>query len=58
MTKRFINLLFFLLIASLGWTQAIEVSPPDFIKTIQFKANTTQGQLPILRLGETFRIGI
>ncbi|OZV69198.1 type IX secretion system plug protein [Winogradskyella aurantia] len=56
MTKRFINLLFFLLIASLGWTQAIEVSPPDFIKTIQFKANTTQGQLPILRLGEPLEL--
>jgi hypothetical protein len=48
--------LFFLLIASLGWTQAIEVSPPDFIKTIQFKANTTQGQLPILRLGEPLEL--
>lgn len=56
MTKRFINLLFFLSIASLGWTQAIEVSPPDFIKTIQFKANTTQGQLPILRLGEPLEL--
>jgi hypothetical protein len=32
--------------------QAVEVSPPDFIKTIIFKSNTTQGQLPILRLGE------
>lgn len=33
-------------------SQATEVSPPDFIKTITFKSNTTQGQLPILRLGE------
>lgn len=33
-------------------SQAVEVPPPDFIKTIQFKSNTTQGQLPILRLGE------
>lgn len=32
--------------------QAVEVSPPDFIKTIVFKSNTTQGQLPVLRLGE------
>ncbi|WP_299129020.1 DUF5103 domain-containing protein [uncultured Winogradskyella sp.] len=32
--------------------QAVEVSPPDFIKTIKFKSNTTQGQLPILKLGE------
>lgn len=29
-----------------------EVSPPDFIKTITFKSNTTQGQLPVLKLGE------
>ncbi|MDY2587036.1 type IX secretion system plug protein [Winogradskyella aquimaris] len=33
-------------------SQAKEVSPPDFIKTITFKSNTTQGQLPVLRLGE------
>lgn len=32
--------------------QAVEVSPPDFIKTITFFSNTTQGQLPVLRLGE------
>lgn len=29
-----------------------ELNPPDFIKTITFKSNTTQGQLPVLRLGE------
>ncbi len=38
----------FLLIA-----QVEELSPPDFIKTITFKSNTTQGQLPVLRLGES-----
>lgn len=32
--------------------QAKEVAAPDFIKTIKFKSNTTQGQLPVLRLGE------
>lgn len=31
---------------------AEELNPPDFIKTITFKSNTTQGQLPILKLGE------
>lgn len=31
---------------------AVEVNPPDFIKTIKFKSRTTQGQLPVLRLGE------
>ena len=34
------------------FAQAEEVTPPDFIKTITFKSNTTQGQLPILKLGE------
>ncbi|MDP5081036.1 MAG: DUF5103 domain-containing protein [Winogradskyella sp.] len=33
-------------------SQAEEVSPPDFIKTITFKSKTTQGQLPVLKLGE------
>ena len=32
--------------------QAKEIAPPDFIKTITFKSNTTQSQLPILKLGE------
>lgn len=34
------------------FSQATEVPPPYFIKTITFKSNTTQGQLPVLRLGE------
>ncbi len=33
-------------------SQVEDVSPPDFIKTITFKSNTTQGQLPVLKLGE------
>ena len=36
----------------IGYSQVVEVAPPDFIKTITFKSNTTQGQLPILKLGE------
>ncbi|QNK79182.1 DUF5103 domain-containing protein [Winogradskyella sp. PAMC22761] len=35
---------------------AVELNPPDFIKTITFKSNTTQGQLPILKLGETLML--
>ena len=35
---------------------AEELNPPDFIKTITFKSNTTQGQLPILKLGETLQL--
>lgn len=32
--------------------QVKETTPPDFIKTIQFKSNTPQSQLPILKLGD------
>jgi len=37
-------------------SQAEEVSAPDFIKTITFKSNTTQGQLPVLKLGEPLKL--
>jgi len=47
--KLLISLLFMCII---GYSQVVEVAPPDFIKTITFKSNTTQGQLPILKLGE------
>jgi hypothetical protein len=37
------------------WSQISEVNPPDYIKTITFKSrNSDQGELPIIRLGETF----
>ncbi len=52
MKKNFYNILLLLLFPTLLLSQAVEVSPPDFIKTIKFKSNTTQGQLPILKLGE------
>lgn len=49
-----IKLLIILLgLSIVGYSQVEEVTPPDFIKTITFKSNTTQGQLPILRLGES-----
>lgn len=35
---------------------AFEVNPPNFIKTITFKSSTTQGQLPILKLGEPLKL--
>ncbi|MTE26586.1 DUF5103 domain-containing protein [Winogradskyella ouciana] len=52
MTKNLYSILLLLLSPTLLLSQAVEVSPPDFIKTIKFKSNTTQGQLPILKLGE------
>ncbi|WP_439151429.1 DUF5103 domain-containing protein [Winogradskyella sp.] len=52
MKNHIVLLLLFLSSSWLITGQVKEVSPPDFIKTIKFKSNTTQGQLPILRLGE------
>ena len=49
MKKIFLSLL---LLPMVLISQVEEVSPPDFIKTITFKSNTTQGQLPVLKLGE------
>ncbi|WP_242155386.1 DUF5103 domain-containing protein [Aestuariivivens sediminis] len=36
----------------LVFTQVQEVNPPDYIKTIYFKGNTPESQLPVLKLGE------
>jgi len=52
MKKNFYYILLLLLIPTISFSQAQEVAPPDFIKTITFKSNTTQGQLPVLKLGE------
>lgn len=52
MIKKIVTFLFLGLWHMIVCAQVEEVSPPDFIKTIQFKSNTTQGQLPVLRLGE------
>ncbi|NMH88512.1 type IX secretion system plug protein [Flavivirga algicola] len=41
-----------LLIAHLTFCQVEEMPPPDYIKTINFKGNTPETQLPILKLGE------
>jgi len=32
--------------------QVAEVNPPDFIKTINFKGDTNESQLPVLKLGD------
>lgn len=42
----------FLFSASLFAQVAQEIAPPDYIKTITFKSNTTESQLPVLKLGE------
>ena len=45
-------ILFILLWSLIGFSQVQEVEPEDFIKTITFKSNTNQSELPILGLNE------
>ena len=40
----------------LGFSQLAEIPAPDYIKTIQFKGQTAQSQLPIIRLGERLQL--
>lgn len=57
MKQNIFNLLVCILFPIISISQVVdEVSPPDFIKTITFKSNTTQGQLPILKLGESLSL--
>ena len=46
------QLLILLLLPVFCLAQVEEVNPPDYIKTINFKGDTPETQLPILRLGE------
>lgn len=49
----FIFFLCFFISASFSFSQQVtEVAPPDYIKTIEFKSNTNESQLPIFRLNE------
>ena len=53
MNKNIFSLFLLIAIPIISFSQVVaELNPPDFIKTITFKSNTTQGQLPILKLGE------
>ncbi len=49
-------ILFFFVYTSIIHGQVEELNPPDFIKTITFKSNTNESQLPILELGETLNL--
>lgn len=46
------SLLILLLFPHLVVSQISEINPPNYIKTINFKGNTPETQLPILKLGE------
>lgn len=55
--KNFIVCFLFLLTAKSSLAQvAKEISAPAYIKTVQFKGNTDQSQLPLIKLGETLRL--
>lgn len=49
-------ILFFLICSPFIYGQVNEVNPPDFIKTITFKSNTNESQLPVLKLGERLNL--
>ena len=44
------------LISTIVYSQIQEISPPDYIKTITFKSNTNESQLPILKLGDALQL--
>ncbi|WP_147677494.1 type IX secretion system plug protein [Algibacter pacificus] len=51
MHSKALKLLILLLFPFLSHSQIEEINPPDYIKTINFKSNTPETQLPILSLG-------
>ena len=52
MTFKAISFLFLIAFPTLLISQVSEVNPPDYIKTITFKGDTPESQLPVLKLGE------
>ena len=54
--KKFIIILSLFLFQSSFSQSAEEIEPPYYIKTITFKSNTNQSELPILRLGERLQL--
>ncbi|WP_339918310.1 DUF5103 domain-containing protein [Yeosuana marina] len=49
---KFIFTLLLIFISSLIYSQVKEINPPNYIKTIGFKSNTPESQLPVLKLGD------
>jgi len=56
MIKEKLSLLFLLILALPLMAQVEEIKPPPYIRTIQFKGNTAQSQLPIIRLGDPLQL--
>jgi Type 9 secretion system plug protein 1st domain len=56
MTLTFKSFLVFFLFSTITFSQVEEVNPPEYIKTITFKSNTNQSQLPILKLNDRLQL--
>lgn len=56
MARKFIALILLLNCLALAYSQVEEVSPPEYIRTIQFAGDTDQSELPIIYLGEPLRL--
>lgn len=57
MTSKYLVLTIALFLMQFSFSQVDEeVDPPYYIKTITFKGNTNQSELPILRLGEPLQL--
>ena len=55
MSFKFSLLWFCFAVTGFIFGQVEEVNPPDYIKSITFKSNSSDlGELPIIKLGETF----
>lgn len=52
MSSKFKQTIVFLFFPLIILSQVKEINPPNYIKTIAFKSNTKESQLPILKLGE------
>ncbi|MCH7524333.1 MAG: DUF5103 domain-containing protein [Bacteroidetes bacterium] len=48
--------LMFLFFSTITFSQVQEINPPDYIKTITFKSNTNESELPILKLDEQLQL--
>jgi len=57
--QKTLSLLFlFILLSNLTFSQAVkEITPPEYIKTVNFtKENTVLNGVPLIKLGETFSV--
>ena len=58
MTSKYFIVITILFLTQLSFSQvAEETDPPYYIKTITFKGNTNESELPILKLGERLNLG-